>query len=350
MQLRPEQLADHLGRDLAPVYLVSGDEPLLSQECADQIRAAARARGFTERQTFEADGRQFDWGAPLAEASARSLFAERKVLELHLATAKPGEQGATALAELCQRAGAELLLLVIAPRLDRTAQRSNWVRACDQAGAWIQVWPVGPGQLPAWIGARLRRAGISASRPALELLAQRVEGNLLAAAQEIEKLRLLAPTGELDADTVSTVVADSARFNLFELIDRALSGDAHSACRSLRGLREEGVEPTLVCWALLRDVRVLARACQRRDTSLDRTLAALGVWETRRPLFRAAAARVEAAQAELLLRQLGAVDRAVKGLRDASPWDDLQDILLGLCGRNAIRPVNLRIGLDSGHP
>jgi DNA polymerase III subunit delta len=350
MQLRPEHLAAQLDGAPAPVYLVTGDEPLLVQECADQIRAAARARGFAERQTFEVDGRQFDWGAPLAEAGARSLFAERKVLELRLATAKPGESGGTALAELCRRAGDELLLLVIAPRLDRAAQRSGWVKACDQAGVWIQVWPVGPGQLPAWIAGRLRRAGISASRPALELLAQRVEGNLLAAAQEIEKLRLLAPAGKLDADTISMVVADSARFNLFELIDRALSGDAHSACRSLRGLREEGVEPTLVCWALIRDLRVLARASRRRGTSLDRTLAGLGVWEARRPLFRAAAARLDAAQAELLLRQLGAIDRAVKGLRDASPWDDLQDVLLALCGRSAIHPLNLQIGLDSGHP
>lgn len=346
MRLRPEDLASHLEKTLAPVYLVTGDEPLLIQESSDRIRAAARLRGFTERQVHDTQGRQFDWPALAAEAGARSLFAERKMLEIRLHSAKPGEPAGSTLTELCALAGAELLLLVTGPRLDRAAQRSTWAQACEKAGAWVTVWPVQPAALPDWIAARLRDAGISATRPAVELLADRVEGNLLAAAQEVEKLRLLAPRGALDADTVSTVVADSARFNLFEMIDRALEGDVQGACRSLRGLREEGVAPLRVCWALGRDVRTLARACHQ-GAPRDGTLARLGVWESRRGRFRTAAARLGAARTELLLRQLGAADRAIKGLRQADPWDDLQDILLGLCGRSAIHPVNLRIGLDS---
>ncbi len=346
MRLRPEALTGHLEKTLAPVYLVTGDETLLIQECTDQIRAAARTRGFGERQVYDAEGRQFDWAALVAEASARSLFAQRQVLEVRLHTAKPSEQAATALAELCAQAGEELLLLITGPRLDGKAQRSAWFKASEARGVWLSVWPVKPAELPRWIGARLRNAGISATRPAIELLAARVEGNLLAAAQEVEKLRLLAPSGELDAAMVSTVVADSARFNLFEMIDRAMAGDTPGACRALRGLREEGVEPARVCWALARDLRVLARACQRPGP-LERALAELGVWESRRGRFRVAAERVGARRAVLLLSQLGAADRAIKGVRNAEPWDDLEDILLGLCGQDAIHPMNLRIGLEN---
>jgi len=347
MHLRPETLAAHLDAELAPVYLLTGDEPLLIQECADRIRAAARARGFTERQVYDADGRQFDWTGPLAEASALSLFAERKILEIRLASDKPGEQGAAALGELCRRAGPELLLLVTGPRLDQKAQSAAWVKACDRIGAWIPVWPVAPAKLPDWIATRLRQAGIAATRPAVELLAQRVEGNLLAAAQEIEKLRLLAPAGELDAEAISTAVADSARFNLFELIDRALAGDVQRATRSLRGLREEGVEPAVVVWALARELRVLARVRHLRGAAQERALADLRIREARRTLLRDAAARIGAAQADLLLAQLGAVDRAIKGVHDGAPWQGLEDVILSLGGRNAIHPANLRLGLDS---
>ena len=347
MRLRPETLAAHLDAGLNPVYLLTGGEPLLIQECADRIRAAARARGFTERQVYDADGRQFDWTTPIAEASARSLFAECKILEIRLASDKPGEQGGAALADLCQRAGPELLVLVTGPRLDQRAQSAAWVKACDRAGVWIPVWPVESAKLPDWIATRLRQAGIVATRPAVELLAQRVEGNLLAAAQEVEKLRLLAPSGELDAEAISAAVADSARFNLFELIDRALAGDVHSAARSLRGLREEGVEPAVVVWALARDLHVLARVRHLRGAAQDQELANLKVREARRPLLREAAARIGTAQANLLLVQLGAVDRAIKGVHDSAPWQGLEDVILSLCGRNAIHPANLRIGLDS---
>lgn len=347
MPLPPESLAAQLAAGLAPVYLLTGDEPLLLQESGDQIRAAARVRGFTERQVYAADGRHFDWAGPLGEASARSLFAERKILEIRLASDKPGEQGSAALVELCQRAGPDLLVLVSGPRLDAKTQRAAWVKAIASAGVWVQVWPVKAAQLPGWIATRLRQAGIAATRPAVELLAQRVEGNLLAAAQEVEKLRLLAHAGELDAEAVSTAVADSARFNLFELVDRVLAGDVHDAGRSLRGLREEGVDPAVVVWALARDLRVLTQIRQLRGAEQDRALTDLGVRGARHLLFRAAAARVGAAQADLLLVQLGAVDRAIKGVHDSAPWQGLEDVILSLCGRNAIHPANLRIGLDS---
>lgn len=347
MLLRPDDLESHLDTTLAPVYLLSGDEPLLIQESADRIRAAARARGFTERQVHHIDNRQFDWDALRAEAGARSLFADRKILEIRLASAKPGDPAAKALTELCSVAGAELLVLVIAPRLDRTAQGSSWVKALTQTGAHLQVWPVERGELARWISARLRRAGLAISAPAAELLADRVEGNLLAAAQEVEKLRLLAPSGELDVDAISTAVADSARFNLFRCVEQALAGDLESASRALRGLREEGVEPAAVLWALTRDILVVARLVGVGRAAQEQVFADCKVWANRRDPLRALAARLRPAQVNLLIRQLAGVDRAIKGLSEASPWDELLDILLSLCGRNAIHPANLRLGLDT---
>ena len=348
MQLRPEALESHLDATLASAYLLSGDEPLLMQESADRIRTAARARGFTERQVYHADGRQFDWESLLAAAGARSLFSERKILEVRLTTTKPGEQGSKTLVELCRQAGAELLLLVITPKLDRGAQGSAWVKALAQVGAQLQIWPIERTGLAQWITLRLRHAGLAVSRPAAELLAERVEGNLLAAAQEVEKLRLLAPAGELDVDAISTAVADSARFNIFKLADYALAGNAQAACRSLRGLRDEGVEPAAVLWALTRDVMTIARLQGAGRARQDQIFSELRVWDNRKDLLRGITQRVRPAQINLLLRQLAGVDRAIKGVRDASPWDDLLDILLSLCGRNAIHPANLRLGLEQG--
>lgn len=348
MQLRPEALESHLDATLASAYLLSGDEPLLIQESADRIRAAARTRGFAERQVHHADGRQFDWDALLAEAGARSLFAERKILEIRLATTKPGEQGSKILAELCRLAGAELLLLVITPKLDRNAQASAWVKALAQVGAQLQIWPIDRAGLPHWITTRLRHAGLAISGPAAELLAERVEGNLLAAAQEVEKLRLLAPAGELDVDAISTAVADSARFNIFKLADHALAGNAQAASRTLRGLRDEGVEPAAVLWALTRDTLIIARLQGAGRAQHEQIFKDARVWDSRKDLLRDIARRVRPAQINLLLHQLAGVDRAIKGVRDASPWDDLLDILLSLCGRNAIHPANLRLGLKQG--
>ncbi len=348
MQLRPEALESHLDATLASAYLLSGDEPLLIQESADRIRAAARKRGFTERQVHHADGRQFDWDSLLAEAGARSLFAERKILEIRLATTKPGEQGSKILVELCRLAGDELLLLVITPKLDGSAQASAWVKALAQVGAQLQIRPIDRAGLPQWITTRLRHAGLAISGPAAELLAERVEGNLLAAAQEVEKLRLLAPAGELDVDAISTAVADSARFNIFKLADHALAGNAQSASRALRGLRDEGVEPAAVLWALTRDTLIIARLQGAGRARHEQIFKDARVWDSRKDLLRDLARRVRPAQINLLLRQLAGADRAIKGVRDASPWDDLLDILLSLCGRNAIHPANLRLGLEQG--
>ena len=351
MKLRPEQLHTHLKETLSPAYLITGDEILLAQEAADQIRTTARAQGFSERQIYQVDNRYFDWEPVLAEANSPSLFADKKILEVRLATGKPGDSGSKAIAELCEQLADDNLLLVIAPKLDKSSLKTKWVKALEAIGATVQVWPVPAAQLPRWIDKRLKQAGITANQQVVEILAERVEGNLLAAAQEVEKLKLLAIDGKVDAGIVSAAVSDSARYNVFDLIDKTLSGDAQGASHTLRGLQEEGVEPMAILWALTREVRALARAAEavaggaRPEQALNQP----GVWEQRKTALRKALQRISPAQANLLLRQIAGTDRAIKGMREASPWNELLDIVLSLSGHNAIHPRNLRLGLSARH-
>lgn len=347
MRLRPEQLEQQLAGELAPVYLIIGDEPLLIQEAADAVRARARSAGFSDRELFHADGNRFDWNQLLNEASSLSLFAERKLLEVRLPSGKPGKEGGQVLEVYCANINPDNLLLLISGKIDGTGLRSKWVRALDAAGILVQIWPVTSAQMPRWIGERLHRAGIRASRQAAEILADRVEGNLLAAAQEIEKLKLLAPTGEVDASTMSSVVADSARFNVFNLVDRILDGDSQAAARHLRGLREEGIDATVILWAIARDLRTLidAEEAHRRGGSLETALRSMGVWDRRLPLVKAALRRLQGQQLRILLRQAGAVDRAIKGMRTASPWEELTSLVLSAAGSPPLTTASLRLSL-----
>lgn len=347
MRLQAEQLHSHLNGDLAPIYVVSGDEPLLIQEACDNIRSAARASGFTGRELFEAN-QYFDWHQVLNEANSLSLFADKKILELRIPSGKPGRDGGKFFQEYCQNICPDNLLLVIFPKLDRSATNSKWFRTLDAHGASIQVWPVTAAQMPNWINKRLLTANIKANKQAIEVLADRVEGNLLAASQEIEKLKLLIEDdGIIDAETMSAVVADSARFSVFDLVDRALEGDSEAAARTLYGLRNEGTEPSAVLWALSRELRTLAKASEQiaRGAHADSTLQNLGVWKQRQTLMRNALRRLKSGQLSMLLRQAGSVDRAIKGMSQASPWQELTTIVLSIGGNNPIHPDNLRLGL-----
>ena len=259
MKIRPEQLQSHLSKQLLPVYVISGDEPLLAQESTDAVRLAARNQGFSGREVFHGEGK-FDWGQLHNEANALSLFAEKKIIEVRISNGKPGDKGSKAICELCANPSPDNLLLVILPKLERSAQNSKWMKALESAGAHIQVWPVTGDQLPRWIKQRLLESNITANQQAVEILAERVEGNLLAAVQEIEKLKLLATNGKVDAIMMSSVVADSARYNLFEFVDKVLAGDAQSAARSMRGLHSEGTDAIPLLWAITRELRILIKA------------------------------------------------------------------------------------------
>ncbi|PCJ93868.1 MAG: DNA polymerase III subunit delta [Porticoccaceae bacterium] len=348
MRLKAEQLATHLTQgSLAPIYLISGDESLLVQEAADTLRTAARAQGYTERELLHAEA-GFDWNIVLTEANSLSLFSEKKILEIRIPNGKPGDKGSKILQEYAANPNNDTLTLIITPKLDGSATRSKWVKAIENQGVFIQLWPVTTKQLPQWIHQRLKQAGIQASRHAVSILAERVEGNLLAAVQEIEKLKLLVPEGEVDSDTMSTLVADSARFNVFSLVDKAMEGEAQGACRTLRGLRDEGTEPTVILWALTRELRTLIKANDALSTGdhLDWVLKNLGVWEKRKPLIKNAIRRIPAGQLRQMLKLAGGIDRAIKGMRTASPWDDLTTFVLMFCGKQTLHPSNLRQALQ----
>ena len=348
MKVRAEQLTSHLQdalqkKQLMPIFVISGDEPLLSQEAADAVRSTARELGFTERETFYVEGK-FDWNQVFNETSSMSLFAEKKILELRIKNGRPGDQGSKALCELCENLSEDYLLLVILPKLDKNVQRSKWVKTLEAKGAHIQVWPVSGHQLPRWIKQRLGQAGIDASQEAINILAERVEGNLLAAIQEIEKLKLLAVKGKVDATAMSTVVADSARYDLFEFVDKALSGDAQSAAQALRGLQNEGSDPLNLLWAITREIRTLVKANQlvALGEHSDWALKKAGVWDSRIPLFRSALRRLSPAHLRMLLYQAGAIDRGVKGLRTASVWDEMTTLVLSLSGSHTLTPKNVK--------
>ena len=344
MKIRAEQLQSHLSKELLPVYVISGDEPLLAQESADAVRLAARNKGFSGREVFHGEGK-FDWGQLHNEANALSLFAEKKIIEIRISNGKPGDKGSKALCQLCANPSPDNLLLVILPKLERSAQNSKWIKALEAVGAHIQVWPVTGDQLPRWIKQRLLESNITANQQAVEILAERVEGNLLAAVQEIEKLKLLAIEGKVDAIMMSSVVADSARYNLFEFVDKVLAGDAQSAARSLRGLHSEGTDAIPLLWAITRELRILIKASEQisRGENRDWALKNAGVWEKRLPLFRTAIQRCSAAHLRMLLYQAGAIDRGIKGMRQADIWDELTTLVLSLAGSQTLKPSNVKL-------
>ncbi|WP_213875446.1 DNA polymerase III subunit delta [Pseudomonas sp. dw_358] len=344
MKLNVAQLGKHLLGSLAPVYIVSGDDPLLCQEAADAIRAAARQQGFDERQVFSADA-NFDWGTLLQAGASLSLFAERRLLELRLPSGKPGDKGAAALMEYAGRPAEDTLLLISLPRLDGSAQKTKWGKALIDGAQtqFIQIWPVDAGQLPQWIRQRLAQAGLSAQPDAVDLIAARVEGNLLAAAQEIEKLKLLADGNLITLETVQGAVADSARFDVFGLVDAILNGEPAHAQRMLEGLRSEGVEPPVILWALARELRLLASLSQQysQGVPLDKAFsqARPPVWDKRKPLMSKALQRHSALRWRQLLQDAQQVDAQIKGQAPGSVWVSLSRLSLLMAG--------LRLGLPA---
>jgi DNA polymerase-3 subunit delta len=329
MQLRAEQLEAQLARALAPVYAIHGDEPLLALEAADAVRGAARKAGYAEREVFFAE-RGFDWAELRHAGASRSLFGGRKVLDLRIPGGKPGAQGADAIAALCADPNPDTLLLVSLPRLDRAAQNSAWFAALGAAGIVVDVFPVERARLPAWIGERLARQGQRAGRDVLEFLADRVEGNLLAAFQEVQKLALLAPPGELALEEVRAAVANVARYDASDASAALLAGDMARYARVIEGLRGEGEAPSYVLWAVSEDLRAVARIRQgvARGRPLDALMRENRVWGPRQALVRGALSRYAPAALERALVQAAAVDRAIKGVARREPWDEF--LALGL--------------------
>ena len=336
MRLYPEKLTDHLQQKLLPVYLVSGDEPLLLQECCDQIRQKARAENCNEREIIEGGVSNFNWQDILHSASNMSLFADRKLIELRLPSGKPGAEGSKALCEYLDIASGDDVLLIVSGKIDKQSTNSKWYKALDKAGVTVQVWPVDAKNLPRWLHQRVRNAGMSIDDDALRLLCERMEGNLLAAVQEVEKLKLLAADSKITMQTVTEAVSDNARYNLFDMADNALKGNASVSLRMLYGLRAEGTEPPVVLWALVREIRTLYEAQLDCDSgqSTQQALSSRRVWQNRMPLMQAALTRHNTHSLSLLLEQAARADGSIKGFADGKPWDNLSRLVITLCRAN----------------
>lgn len=333
VKINANQLKSQLEKSLLPCYLVTGDEPLLVQEALDSIRAAARERGFGSRELF-VSGAGFDWAEFSASGGNLSLFAEKRIVELRVPTGKPGRDGSAAIAALAEGLDDDLLLLVSAPRLDRSGAAAKWVKSLAAAGGHVQVWPVERRELPAWIQGRMRAAGLRPDRDAVRLIAERVEGNLLAAQQEIEKLRLLLGEGEVGAAHVQRAVADSSRYDVYQLADAAMAGDAARALRILAGVRAEGVNEVVVMWALTREVRTLARLADAvaQGADLGAAMQKWRVWRNRQGLTRSCIGRLRRSDFHRLLKALRLADASAKGQRAGDPWQQAADVVVALAG------------------
>ncbi len=356
MQVRAEQIEQQLARGLRPLYTVHGDEPLLAQEVGDAIRHAARAAGYTERKVFTVSGAHFDWSAVLGAAQAMSLFADRQLIEIRIPSGKPGKDGSEALQRYCEALSDDVLTLVQFPKLDGQQTKSAWFNALDGAGITVKVEPVDRRALPAWIAQRLQRQQQrvqpgEAGQETLAFFADRVEGNLLAAHQEMQKLALLYPAGELSFEQVQTAVLDVARYDVFKLSEAIFAGQVQRALRMLDGLRAEGEAAVLVHWTLADDVRALARVRAALDNGkpLPMALSEARVWGVKQRLFERVAPLLADHQLLHLLDAAQVCDGIVKGLRHPDwppePWDALRRLVLMLMQPLQAMPKDRKRGL-----
>ena len=338
MRLKPEQLGRHLQQQILPLYWLAGDEPLLMQEAADLIRRTLGEQGFSERQVFHIE-RGFNW-TPFRDAWGNlSLFAERKIVELRFTGNKPDEPARQALLQAIANPSAELVLLITSPRLDAATLKTKWFKTLEAAGALVQIWPINRQGLPQWLKQRLLHAGIQADPEALNLLLDKIEGNLLAAVQEIARLKLLAnPDGagpvQLDSRTVMQAVADSSRYNAFQLVDAALAGEVARAQKILAGLQAEGTFPLLILGSITRELRSLLSMVEKRQQgqSVSAIVQASRVWSNRKQVVGSAIARLGVDDICSMLHQARHIDQAIKGMSPANPWDELSLLLVRLAG------------------
>jgi DNA polymerase-3 subunit delta len=337
MQISLDQLPQQLKRGLAPLYFISGDEPLLIEEAIDAVRAAAAAAGIGAREVVNVEP-GFDWNGFYASLQSGSLFAERRLVELRLPTGKPGDAGGKILAELAATPPADIVLVLRCGKLDRSVRATKWAKAFESAALTLTAYPLETSQLPGWLTRRLRAAGLVPGPGVAEHLAYHCEGNLLAGAQEIEKLALQFDAGEIGVDDIEGVLGDNARYSVFALGDACLRGNASEIVRILRTLKAEGEAPALVCWTLVRETRVLARLAAEIGTSggarLDQVLDRHRdlVWTKRRAWVAQALKRGDAGYWRGVLEQAALADRVVKGRAIGEPWQTLECLALAIGG------------------
>lgn len=332
MKLKAEDLESHLKQQLAQVYVVSGDEPLQLGESVDLIRARAREQGYAERQVYSVE-RNFDWGQLYAGGNTLSLFSQKILLELRMGSAKPGDAGSKALIEFAQHLNPDTVLIISLPKVDKKIQASKWFAALEKVGVFIQIWPVEITRLPQWISQRMRMRGMAVSRDAAQLLADRVEGNLLAAAQEIEKLALNYQ-GEVQLEEMADAISDSVRFDVFALVEAILQGDKQRIVRIMDVLKSTGVEPILVEWAIMSELRLLSQlaASAAKGKSVDQQMKEKRIWDSRARLLKMALQRSKAGYWNTLILAAARLDRTIKGMMQGNTWDELLKLSLAMGG------------------
>ncbi len=329
MPITSEDLPRHLTSGLKPLYVIYGDALLLAIEAADNIRAAARAAGYGERETFIAE-QHFKWGELQNSAQSLSLFASHKVIDLRIPSGKPGVEGGQALQDYCANLSEDVLTLISLPKLDWTAQKSQWFGALERHGVMVSADDIPRSALPRWISGRLKRQEQTVDETTLEFLADRCEGNLLAAFQEIQKLALLFPSGQLSFEQVKDAVMDVARYDIFKLSEAMLSGNAARFAHILDGLRAEGIATVLILWAVSEDIRTLGKALQatQHGGNLGNVLRDMRVRKDKQGLIETAARRLKFPHIERAIQQAARLDKTIKGLRQGDVWDEL--LQLGL--------------------
>jgi len=334
-----DQLTVHLERDLRPLYILTGDEPLGLKESVDAIRHATRQQGYDERLSFTAE-RYFDWKQLKVSGQSISLFASRRLMEIHIPSGKPGTDGGKALQELAAALPPDTVTLITLPKLDKTGTGSAWFGALEKAGVVVPLNTVEIERLPRWIGQRLQAQGQQADEATLEFLANQVEGNLLAAHQEIQKLGLLYPTGPLDPEAVREAVLNVSRYDVFQLGDALLVGDVARTAKILDGLEAEGAQPLallgVLAW-LLRGVTRVKQA-ESRGENLANAMQQAKIWGERQNQVRRLLARVSLRQMQAAMLKMAEIDRICKGIAPGKPWLELSRLCTGLA-RGSRRPA-----------
>jgi DNA polymerase III subunit delta len=332
MKVYPEQLQSALNKSLPAACWLSGDEPLQMRDCSDLVRSTCRAAGFSDRIQFEVDN-QFNWQQLLSENSSMSLFSDKKLIELHLKSSKLDDTARKALAEYLDTASSDNLLLLISPRIEAATTKTQWFGKLESRLMLVQIYAVERDKLPGWINQRMRNYGLGADASAVQLLADRVEGNMLAADQEIEKLALLFGEGaQLSSEHIARSVADSARYNVFGLIDACLAGNSSKALKTLQRLRQEGQEVLMLNAMLGKELRQLITMKNevQRGARIEDVLQRHHVWKNRQAMTRAALTRLSAARLDDMLGLLRQIDLAVKGMDSRPAWLLMDQLCLQL--------------------
>lgn len=343
MKLSYPQLIPHLAKALAPLYFISSDELLLAQESVDAIRNAAEQAGFTERVAITAEPGMDIEKLIYENAHGLSLFATKRIIELNLCHIKFNQATGKIIESYAQKPLTDTILIIYTHKLDTKLEKSTWYQTIEKNGITLPLWPIQAEQLPAWIMQRAKKLNLTFTKTAAELLAHEVEGNLLAAAQEIEKLCLLAPNGTIDEHTIDAAVTDNARFDIFNLVDSTLIGNHQRSLRILRSLATEDTEPTLVLWALTREIRTLANMLTqiKQGIPLATLFTKFRIWDKRQPSVRAFIKRHQPATCWTLLLSAAKIDRIIKGSEIGNTWEELENLTLNIASNGIIKDISL---------